>query len=458
MPRRTSFLSILLALAMTAAARPPGGGAASGGLALVTSGQEVTSQTVGFTGVPEDCQSLQVTLTLSQSGPSYDFALDGSLAALPGVHAAFQQEGDRVTVYVTLRTGTLTDNGSLTLGTLSTTGTAFTVTGFSDSKLLGADSGELDTGTSDSGSSGGSSSGNGSGSSGSSGGQTSGGSGSSADDDDDLWSIQVDRPTGGTLTASRSQAASGRTITLTALPDEGYVLQEVTAVTSAGKSLSLTKQKDGTYTFTMPAAKVTVSASFTPKSQTEGEGEEPLPFTDVASDAWYAQAVAYVYRQGLMSGTAQDRFSPDLTTNRAMLVTILYRLAGSPTVDGGSAFTDVAGGDWYASGVAWASANGIVTGYGDGRFGPNDPITREQMAAILYRYAGFAGQSTAGQADLSGYTDAGQVSPYAAEAMGWAVDRELITGVSAGTLAPGGSATRAQVATILMRFCEMAQN
>ena len=434
MPRRTSFLSILLVLAMTAAALTPWAAAASGGLALVTSGQEATSQTVGFTGVPQDCQSLQATFTLSQSGPSYDFALDSALAALPGVHTAFQQEGDRVTVYVTLRTGTLTDNGSLALGTLSTTGTAFTVTGLSGVKLLGSDSGELEGGAGDG-----------------TGGQTSGGSGSTADENQ--WAIQVDRPTGGTLTASRSQAASGRTITLTAVPDEGYVLREVTAVTSAGKSLSLSKEKDGTYTFSMPAARVTVSAVFV--SEDQGEiAEEPLPFTDVASDAWYGQAVAYVYRQGLMSGTAQDRFSPDLTTNRAMLVTILYRLAGSPAVDGGSAFTDVSGGDWFASGVAWASANGIVTGYGDGRFGPNDPITREQMAAILYRYAGFAGQSTAGRADLSGYTDAGQVSPYAAEAMGWAVDRGLITGVSAGTLAPGGSATRAQVATILMRFCQ----
>ena len=434
MPRRTSFLSILLVLAMTAAALTPWAAAATGGLALVTSGQEATSQTVGFTGVPQDCQSLQATFTLSQSGPSYDFALDSALAALPGVHTAFQQEGDRVTVYVTLRTGTLTDNGSLALGTLSTTGTAFTVTGLSGVKLLGSDSGELEGGAGDG-----------------TGGQTSGGSGSTADENQ--WAIQVDRPTGGTLTASRSQAASGRTITLTAVPDEGYVLREVTAVTSAGKSLSLSKEKDGTYTFSMPAARVTVSAVFV--SEDQGEiAEEPLPFTDVASDAWYAQAAAYVYRQGLMSGTAQDRFSPDLTTNRAMLVTILYRLAGSPAVDGGSAFTDVSGGDWFASGVAWASANGIVTGYGDGRFGPNDPITREQMAAILYRYAGFAGQSTAGRADLSGYTDAGQVSPYAAEAMGWAVDRGLITGVSAGTLAPGGSATRAQVATILMRFCQ----
>ena len=434
MPRRTSLPAILLVLAMTAAALTPWAAAASGGLALVTSGQEATSQTVGFTGVPQDCQSLQVTLTLSQSGPSYDFALDSALAALPGVHTAFQQEGDRVTVYVTLRTGTLTDNGSLALGTLSTTGTAFTVTGLSGVKLLGSDSGELEGGAGDG-----------------TGGQTSGGSGSTADENQ--WAIQVDRPTGGTLTASRSQAASGRTITLTAVPDEGYVLREVTAVTSAGKSLSLSKEKDGTYTFSIPAARVTVSAVFV--SEDQGEiAEEPLPFTDVASAAWYGQAAAYVYRQGLMSGTAQDRFSPDLTTNRAMLVTILYRLAGSPAVDGGSAFTDVSGGDWFASGVAWASANGIVTGYGDGRFGPNDPITREQMAAILYRYAGFAGQSTAGRADLSGYTDAGQVSPYAAEAMGWAADRGLITGVSADTLAPGGSATRAQVATILMRFCQ----
>ena len=435
MPRRTSFLSILLVLAMTAAALTPWAAAASGGLALVTSGQEAASQTVGFTGVPQDCQSLQATFTLSQSGPSYDFALDSALAALPGVHTAFQQEGDRVTVYVTLRTGTLTENGSLTLGTLSATGTAFTVTGLSGVKLLGSDSGELEGGAGDG-----------------TGGQTGGGSGSAADENQ--WAIQVDRPTGGTLTASRSQAASGRTITLAAVPDEGYVLQEVTAVTSAGKSLSLTKQKDRTYTFTMPAAKVTVSAAFVPETAEETP-EAPLPFVDVASDAWYAQAAAYVYRQGLMSGTAQDRFSPDLTTNRAMLVTILYRLAGSPAVDGGSAFTDVSGGDWFASGVAWASANGIVTGYGDGRFGPNDPITREQMAAILYRYAGFAGQSTTGQADLSGYTDAGRVSPYAAEAMGWAADRGLITGVSADTLSPGGSATRAQVATILMRFCQM---
>ena len=436
MPRRTFFLSVLLVLAMAAAALTPW--AAAAGPALVTSAQESTSQAVGFTGLPDGCQSLQATFTLSQSGPSYDFVLDGPLAALPGVHATHRQEGDRVTVYVTLRTGTLTDSGSLTLGTLSTAGTPFTVTGAAVDKLLGADSGELNTG---------------------SGGQQSGGSGgSSGSSTEDRWSIRVERPAGGTLTASPTQAASGRTVTLTAVSDQGYVLKEVTAVTAAGKALSLTDKKNGTYTFVMPSAHVTVSAVFAPEAAPEGEGEEALPFADVASGDWYAQAVAYVYRQGLMSGTAQDRFSPDLTTSRAMIVTILYRLAGSPAVTGGAAFTDVASGDWYAGGVAWASANGIVTGYGDGRFGPNDPITREQLAAILHRYAGFSGQSTAGRADLSGYTDAGQVSAYAADAMGWAVDRGLITGVSAHTLVPGGSATRAQAATILMRFCQMAQS
>lgn len=437
MPRRTSLLSVLLVLAMAAAALTPW--AAAAGPALVTSAQESTSQAVGFTGLPDGCQSLQATFTLSQSGAHYDFAPDGALAALPGVHATHRQEGDRVTVYVTLRTGTLTENGSLTLGTLSTAGTPFTVTGGAVDKLLGTDSGELNTG---------------------SGGQQSGGGsgGSSSSSAEDRWSIRVERPAGGTLNASPTRAASGRTVTLTALPDQGYVLKEVTAVTAAGKALTLTDKKDGTYTFTMPAAHVTVSAVFVSEAAPEGEGEEALPFTDVASGDWYAQAVAYVYRQGLMSGTAQDRFSPDLTTSRAMIVTILHRLAGSPAVTGGAAFTDVASGDWYAGGVAWASANGIVTGYGDGRFGPNDPITREQLAAILHRYAGFAGQSTAGRADLSGYTDAGQVSAYAADAMGWAVDRGLITGVSAHTLVPGGSATRAQAATILMRFCQAAQN
>ena len=174
----------------------------------------------------------------------------------------------------------------------------------------------------------------------------------------------------------------------------------------------------------------------------------------MASGSWYYDSVAYVYEQGLMGGTGEGRFSPDLTTSRAMIVTILYRLEGSPAVSGGASFADVTAGQWYSDGVAWASANGIVTGYSNGSFGPDDTITREQMAAILYRYARYKGYDLSAQAALDGYADAAQVSAYAADAMKWAVGSGLITGTSGTTLSPAGSATRAQAAVILARFCQ----
>ena len=177
-------------------------------------------------------------------------------------------------------------------------------------------------------------------------------------------------------------------------------------------------------------------------------------FVDVPADAWYAEAVQYVYENGMMSGTSETTFSPDLTTTRGMIVTILYRLENEPTVTGTTAFTDVAADQYYANAVAWAAQNGIVSGIDATTFAPNNAITREQMAAILYRYAQFKGYDVSAKADLSVYTDAAQVSTYATDAMAWANGAELITGTSATTLSPAGNATRAQVATILMRFCE----
>ena len=190
----------------------------------------------------------------------------------------------------------------------------------------------------------------------------------------------------------------------------------------------------------------------------DGSETQTLPFTDVAEGTWYADAVNYVYQQGLMTGTSEDRFSPDVTTNRAMLVTILYRLEGSPAVSGGVSFPDVAAGQWYADAVAWASANGIVNGYDNGSFGPDDTITREQMATIFYRYASYKGYDMSASASLNGYSDAAKVSHYAADAMGWAIGAGLITGTSDTTLPPAGSATRAQAAVILTRFCQNLAN
>lgn len=183
-----------------------------------------------------------------------------------------------------------------------------------------------------------------------------------------------------------------------------------------------------------------------------GGGTAPLPFADVREGDWYREAVDYVYRTGLMNGTGPNAFNPGGTTTRGMIVTILHRLEGSPAA-WGAAFPDVPSGQYYSQAVAWASANGIVNGYDNGLFGPNDSITREQMAAILYRYAAHKGYNVSARADLSAYPDAWRVSGYALDAMSWANQAGLITG-SGNSLLPGGDAIRAQAAAILMRFCK----
>ena len=179
-----------------------------------------------------------------------------------------------------------------------------------------------------------------------------------------------------------------------------------------------------------------------------------LPFGDVKSADWFYNDVKYVYEKGMMSGTAADVFAPNATTTRAMIVTILYRLEGSPAVTGTSAFVDVPAGQWYTDAVNWAAANQIVKGTSATTFAPNDSITREQMAAILYRYAQYKGYDVTKKADLSGYSDNSQVSAYAKDALAWANAAKLINGVTNTTLAPQGNATRAQVSAILHRFCD----
>lgn len=177
-----------------------------------------------------------------------------------------------------------------------------------------------------------------------------------------------------------------------------------------------------------------------------------LPFTDVGTLDWYYGAIKYVYEEGLMSGTGETTFSPNATTTRGMIVTILHRMESEPY--GIGSFSDVQPGAYYAPAVAWASETGIVTGYGNGTFGPNNAITREQMAAILYRYAAFKGENTAATGDVQDYADGSKVSAYAVEAMNWAIGKGLISGVGGNRLDPTGTATRAQVATILQRYCE----
>ena len=179
-----------------------------------------------------------------------------------------------------------------------------------------------------------------------------------------------------------------------------------------------------------------------------------LPFKDVQGH-WAADAIQYVYAKGLMNGVGDDTFAPGQSLDRAMLVTILYRLDGSDPVTESSGFSDVGSDTWYTDAVLWAKENEIVNGYDNGTFVPEDPIPREQIAAILYRSAVFKAYPTASESDLGGYTDAGEISGYAIPAMKWANAQGLITGTSATTLLPTGTASRAEAAVILMRFCEI---
>jgi hypothetical protein len=178
------------------------------------------------------------------------------------------------------------------------------------------------------------------------------------------------------------------------------------------------------------------------------------PFTDVKEDDWFYEAVKYVVQKGLFAGTSETTFEPNLAMTRGMLVTVLYRLEGTPAVTGSSTFADVAPGQYYTSAVIWATQNGIVSGYGNGYFGTNDIVSREQMATILFRYAKSKDYDTSLVKDIGGFTDSGQVASYAKRALQWAYANGIIGGTSETTLSPKGSATRSQVATILMRFDE----
>ena len=180
-----------------------------------------------------------------------------------------------------------------------------------------------------------------------------------------------------------------------------------------------------------------------------------LRFDDVRSAHWFADAVEYVTENGIMNGTAADTFSPNAPATRAMLVTVLYRLAGSPDADAAHGFADLTRGAWYVDAVAWAAENGIVDGVGASRFAPNVGITREQLALILYRYAQHCGLDVSAAEDLSGYADAQSVSPWAQAAMRWAVSAGLISGRSASALAPQSGATRAEIAQLLMSFAKL---
>ena len=258
------------------------------------------------------------------------------------------------------------------------------------------------------------------------------------------------RVEGGTVTVKKSYAVEGETFRFTVTPDEGWELDTLSVTDNRGTELDVKYEGDSVYSFKMPARRVEIQVSF------REIPPESLPFTDIADNAWYADAVRYVYKHGLMAGTSATTFAPDVTTSRSMIATILWRMAGSPVVNYAMNFVDVPQDQWYSEAIRWVASEGIASGYGN-TFGTHDPITREQLAVMLYQFAQARGYdvSVGENTNILSYTDVSDVAEYAIPAMQWACGAGIISGTGDGsTLTPQGQATRAQAAVMLTRFCE----
>lgn len=264
-----------------------------------------------------------------------------------------------------------------------------------------------------------------------------------------FYTVKVEDASHGEVTANRRTALRGDTVTVTASADSGYALHALTVTDSLGNELALTDKGGGKYTFTMPGRSVTIKATFAPQTCDGGADCPCRAFSDLDISQWYHEAADYVLRNKLMEGDQNGLFRPNDTLTRAQLAQILYNRAGRPAVTGGSAFTDVSSNAWYASAVTWAAERGIVDGCGDGTFRPNDNITREQLAVMLWRYAG----SPAAEKRLR-FTDADQASGYALDALRWAAESGVMSGYGDGRLKPKGLATRAQAAQMLKNLLE----
>ena len=262
------------------------------------------------------------------------------------------------------------------------------------------------------------------------------------------YSVTVEKADNGSITVSPKNAHKGSIVTITIEPDKGYVLSKLTVKDEDGDKIDLTKKNDTKYTFKMPASDVEIKAVFV-----EEATASMLPFYDVTTADWFYDAVQFVYEEDMMQGTSANAFSPYAATTRGMLVTILYRLEGEPAVTG-NPFSDVAANTWYTDAISWSAANEIVVGHGNGLFGPNDNLTREQLATILYRYAAFKGYDVTVTGNLAAFIDAGAASDWAQTALAWAVENGVMNGNGNGVLDPTGTTTRAHVAQMLMNFCD----
>ncbi|WP_278872371.1 S-layer homology domain-containing protein [Anaerotignum lactatifermentans] len=278
--------------------------------------------------------------------------------------------------------------------------------------------------------------------------------------------ITIINPKNGEVSVSDDWANEDEKITLTITPDKGYVVDKIEIVDDEGDKIDAKKvdDKDDKYTFRMANCDVTVTVTFKEEGKTtedtdkeedkDDEETTELNFTDVKESDWFFKGVEYVVDKGIMSGVSENEFAPSGKLTRAMLVQMLYNMESRPACDAENAFMDVPVGQWYTDAVIWANDAKIVSGMGEGLFAPNMEITREQMVAMLYNYAKYRGYDVTASADLSAFADTASVSAWAQPAMQWAVAEGYISGMGDSQLAPQGTATRAEIASVIMRFME----
>ncbi len=428
-----TFLFVLL-LMVTAFASSPS--------IAISSKSNGKNQQLTLNDVSDDCYGLEMTLTTDTKNDKQYENDNGN-----DIYTTYTQNGSDITLYIVSKNTPLNEQKNIVIGNV-TSDDSFTIESASSLKLLDKDFNKTQYDTVRI-----------------SGKSQSSSSGSHSSSSSKKYDVDISNAIkNGSITVSSNSSRKGEIITITVKPQNGYELYSITALDEQDKELKLTEKQNNQYTFVMPSSDIFIKAEFTQTvSQTPPTNNSTnnntsfenivLPFTDVNAYDWYYNSVKYVYANNMMAGTDTTIFSPNVTTTRAMIVTILHRLDGNPNATA-SNFIDVEQNQYYTNAVAWASANGIVSGYGNGNFGPNDTITREQMAAILYRYAQYKGYDTTQKNNLSNYIDAKDINAYAVEALQWANQVGMITGVTDTTLVPNGSATRAQVSSILMRFCQ----
>lgn len=294
-------------------------------------------------------------------------------------------------------------------------------------------------------------------------GGSSGGGGGGSSSESGKYNITMPTFLHGKVTVDPKTARQGTVVYLTVTPDEGYQLDSITITGPRGKEVAVTREDDGRYSFVMPNGTAQIAAKFVPVGS--GQPEQPTqptpagttPFVDMLETDWFYSAVAQVYEKGWMTGTAPDNFAPRAKTSRGMIVTILHKLEGNPEAEG-SYFSDVPLNCYYTRAVSWAAEQGIISGYGDGRFGPDDSLTREQIVMILYSYAKYKGMDVSAQSGLEQFTDLDQLSSEAQQAMSWAHGVGLISGKGDGILDPAGPAIRAEMAALLVQFVSLMES